>query len=79
VLDRFYEKSVRGIAEAMSSEYTDLSKRELLRIACFLVTLAEGAGAVFSRLGDHSVAHDEIIPLAVEAIEGFLSRRHEGV
>jgi AcrR family transcriptional regulator len=79
VLDRFYEKSVSAIAEALSEEYTDPSKREMLRIACFFVTLAEGAGAVFSRLGDRSVGHEEIIPLAVEAIKGLLDRRRDGV
>ena len=78
VVNRFYEKWAHAIAEIMSHEYPDRSNQELLRVAYFLMTLADGVCAVFSRLGDRSVGHDEIIPLAIEAIQGLLNRRQEG-
>jgi len=75
VVNRFYEKWAHAIAEAMSREHPDRSDQELLRVAYFLMTLGDGVCAIFSRLGDRSVEHDEIIPLAVEAIKGLLERR----
>ena len=78
VVNRFYEKWAHAIAEAISHEYPDRSQQELLRVAYFLMTLADGVCAVFSRLGDRSVEHDEIIPLAIEAIEGLLGRGQDG-
>ena len=77
VVNRFYEKTAHAIADAMSHEYPDRSHQELLRVAYFLMTLGDGVCAVFSRLGDRSVQHDEIIPLAVEAIQELLSRRDD--
>ena len=79
VINRFYEKSAHAIARAMSREYPDRSHQELLRVAYFLMTLGDGVCAVFSRLGDRSVGHDEIVPLAIEAIKGLLENRHDGV
>ena len=79
VVNRFYEKWAHAIAEAMSREYPDRSHQELLRVAYFLMTLGDGVCAVFSRLGDRSVGHDEIIPLAIEAIQGLLDRRQDDV
>ena len=78
VVNRFYEKWAHAIAKAMSKEYPDRSHQELLRVAYFLMTLGDGVCAVFSRLGDRSVGHDEIIPLAIEAVKGLLERRHDG-
>jgi hypothetical protein len=63
----------------MSHHYPDRSHQELLRVAYFLGVVADGVCAVFSRLGDRSVEHDEIVPLAIEAIKGLLNRRHDGV
>jgi AcrR family transcriptional regulator len=79
VVNRFYEKWAHAIADAMSHEYPDRSHQELLRVAYFLGTLADGVCAIFSRPGDRSVGHDEIIPLAVEAIKGLLNRDQEHV
>ena len=79
VVNRFYEKSAHAIAEAMSHEYPDRSQQELLRVAYFLMTFGDGVCAVFSRLGDRSVGPDEIIPLAIEAIQGLLDRRQDDV
>ena len=79
VVNRFYEKWAHAIAEAMSHEYPDRSNQELLRVAYFLMTLGDGLCAVFSRPGDRSVEHDEMISLAIEAIQGLLNRSDEGV
>ena len=78
VVNSFYEKWAHAIAEAMSHHYPDRSDQELLRVAYFLMTLGDGVCAVFSRLGDRSVEHDEIIPLAIEAIKGLLNRSDGG-
>jgi AcrR family transcriptional regulator len=78
VVNQFYERWAHAVAETMSHEYPDRSNQELLRVAYFLAILADGVCAVFSRLGDRSVGHDEIVPLAIEAIKGLLERRHEG-
>jgi AcrR family transcriptional regulator len=78
VVNRFYEKWAQDIAEAMSQDYPDRSHQELLRAAYFLVIIADGVCAVFSRLGDRSVGHDEIVPLAIDAIRGLLERSHQG-
>jgi hypothetical protein len=79
VVNTFYEKTVQAIAEAMSKEYPDLSKQELLRVAYFLAIFGDGMAAVFSRLRERSVGPDEIIPLAIEATRGLLNRRRDGV
>ena len=79
VVNSIYEKCAHDIAEAMSHEYPDRSHQELLRVAYFLAVVGDGVCAVFSRLGDRSVGHDEIIPLAIEAIEGLLNRRKDDV
>ena len=79
VVNRFYEKSAHAVAEAMSREHPDRSRQELLRVAYFLMAFGDGVCAVFSRLGDRSVGHDEIIPLAIEAIQGLLDRRPDEV
>jgi hypothetical protein len=72
VINRFYERSARAIAEALSSERADLSKQELLRTAYFALVLIDGVGAVFSRATDRSVALDEVIPLAVDSVRRLL-------
>ena len=77
VINRFYERSAQAIAEALSNEPADLSKVELLRIAYFVLALIDGVGAVFSRAADRSVALDEVIPLAVDAIKGLTNRGRE--
>ena len=79
LVNRFYERWTHAIAEALSKEYPDRSHQELLRVAYFLSIIADGVCAVFSRLGDRSVKHDEIVPLAIEAIQGLLDRRQDGV
>jgi hypothetical protein len=45
----------------------------------FLTIIADGVCAVFSRLEDRSVGHDEVVALAVEAIQGLLGRGDQGV
>jgi AcrR family transcriptional regulator len=77
VVNRFYEKWAHAIAGAMSRQHPDRSDQELLRVAYFLMTLGDGVCAAFSRLADRSVGHDEIVPLAIEAIQGLLSRRQD--
>ncbi len=79
VVNRFYEKWAHAIAEVMSHHYPDRSQQELLRVAYFLMTLGDGVCALFSRLGDRSVGHDEMVPLAIEAIKGLLERRQDDV
>ena len=79
VVNRFYERWAHAIAEALSHQYPDRSHQELLRVAYFLAILADGVCAVFSRLGHRSVGHDEIVPLAIEAIQGLLDRRTDDV
>ena len=79
VVNRFYERWAHTVAEDMSPHYPERSHQELLRVAYFLAILADGVCAVFSRLGDRSVEHDEIIPLAIEAIKGLLDRGQDGV
>jgi AcrR family transcriptional regulator len=78
ILNRFYERWARDIAEAMSHEFPDRSQHELLQAAYFLSIIADGVCTVFSRLEDRSVGHDEIVSLAIEAIEGFLNRGDKG-
>ena len=79
VVNRFYEKWVHAIAEAMSHHYPDRSNQELLQVSYLLSIIADGVCAVFSRLGDRSVEHDEIVRLAIEAIQGLLDRRNDDV
>ncbi len=78
VLNRFYERWAHDIAEAISHEFPDRSQHELLRVAYFLTIIADGVCTVFSRLEDRSVGHDEIVALAIGAIEGFLKRGEGG-
>jgi AcrR family transcriptional regulator len=78
VLNRFYEKWARDIAEVLSREYPDLSHPELLRMAYLIAVIADGVCTVFSRPGDRSVQHDEIVRLAIDAIKGLLEHRREG-
>lgn len=78
ILERFYERWAHDIAEAMSHEFPDRPQHELIRVAYFLSIIADGVCAVFSRLEDRSVGHDEIVSLAVGAIEGLLRRGDEG-
>jgi AcrR family transcriptional regulator len=78
VINRFYERWAHDIAEAMSHAYPDCSRTELLRVAYFLTIIADGVCAVFSRLEDRSVGHDEIVTLAIGAIRGLLERSQEG-
>ena len=78
VINRFYERWAHDIAEAMSHGHPDRSHQELLRVAYLLTIIADGVCAVFSRLEDRSVGHDEIVTLAIEAIEGLLERGDEG-
>ena len=75
VVNRFYEKVAHTIAKVLSHHYPDRSEQELLRVAYFLMTFGDGVCAIFSRPGDRSVGHDEIIPLAIEALTGLLSPR----
>ena len=77
-LTRFYDDGVRNVAEALAAQYAGLSHHELERIAYLMLTLSEGSTAVFARFGDRSVEHEEIIPLAVEAVTGLLDRRASG-
>jgi AcrR family transcriptional regulator len=78
IINRFYERWAHDIAEAMSHEHPDRSQQELLRVAYFLNIVADGVCTVFSRLEDRSVGHDEIVSLAIEAIEGLLKRGDQG-
>ena len=78
VINRFYERWAHDISQAMSHEHPDRSRHELLRAAYFLTLIADGVCAVFSRLEDRSVGHDEIVSLAIDAIEGFLKRGDAG-
>lgn len=73
-LTRFYDKGVSDVAQALADMFPDHSERELERLAYFILTLSEGSTAVFARSGDRSVPHEEIIPLAIEAVNGLLNR-----
>jgi AcrR family transcriptional regulator len=77
--NRYYERFAHAIAEALSKQYPDLSKQELLKVAYFVTIFADGIAAAFSRLEDCSVGSDEIIPLALEAIQGLLNHPRDGV
>lgn len=73
-LSRFYDTGVRRVAKTLAPEYPDLSDHDLERIAYFILTVTEGSTAVFARHGDRSVEHEEIIPLAIEAVKVLLHR-----
>lgn len=77
-LTRFYDKGVSDVAQALAGMFPGHSERELERLAYFILTLSEGSTAVFARSGDRSVAHEEIIPLAIEAVKGLLNRESAG-
>ena len=73
-LSRFYDDGVRNVANALAQQYPDLSQHELERIAYFMLTVTEGSTAVFARHGSRAVEHEEIIPLAIEAVKALLNR-----
>lgn len=77
-LTRFYDKGVRNVAQALAVHRPGLSERELQRIAYLMLTLSEGSTAVFARHGDRSVEHEEIIPLAIEVVQGLLAGHARG-
>lgn len=72
-LTRYYDKGVRNVAEALASEYPDFSRHDLERIAYLMLTMSEGSTALFARPGERSVEHEEIIPLAVQAVKALLA------
>lgn len=74
-LTRFYDNAVRNVAKALAVEYPNFSERELERIAYLMLTISEGSTAVFARHGARSVEHEEIIPLAIEAVGALLDDR----
>ena len=73
-LTKFYDRGVRAIADTLGEEFAMIPEKELLRVGRFLLTLSEGSTAIHGRVRDETVSHEEIIPLAVSAIEGLLER-----
>lgn len=72
ILTRLYDDVARTIARILEVKHPNHSEQELIAISYLLLTLSEGSTALFGRKGKRAVTHEEVVELAVEAIEGLL-------
>ena len=73
ILTRLYDNAARTIAMMLEAEYPNRSEQDLIAISYFLLTLSEGSTALFGRNGKRAVNHEDVVGLAVDAVEGLLN------
>lgn len=73
IVERFYETAASWLMESLAQYFPEVSKRRRQRAAYYILTLSEGAVALFSRPSEKDVSQKDIVEFAVNGVLATLT------